>query len=203
MRNVTGNLVSSLFAAALIFLPLSASAGILFESDASTGASSRSAGSGILTRFEFASAFTLTQIAVEMDLSGDGNVTFFIFDSITGDLFYQSAATAFVDDGTTFKLSDPFSFEVDAATRYAIGASADVANTQPFVVPGGKAEGDVSSLGLNQNVRSGGVFDGGLNGTDGRIRLYGDVLDSTPVPTPWTLTLLAIGFLGFGLRRKG
>ncbi len=171
-------------------------------SDQSTGDTTRTNGSGILTRIEVDTDITLTQFAVELDLLGDGNVNFVIFNSISGNLLFQSGATAFSDDGMSFKLSELFSFELLSGNRYAIGALTDVGSLQSYLVPGGKTMGGVTSLGKNQNANNfaAPTMDIGLNGTDGRIQLFSEAI---AVPTPTTMLLLVFGLVGLlNTRRK-
>lgn len=183
-------------------LPGAAQADLLFVSDAATGASNRSANSGILTRFEVAGPVHLTSIAVELDLATDGNMKFVIFNSVTGALLFDSGPKAFVDNGMGFKESDLLSFDLVSGVRYAIGILADVGSLQNFVVPGGKTMGDITSLGGNQNVSgfASPVFDGGLNGTDARVQLFGN--GAAAVPEPATLLLAGLGLLAAGSARR-
>jgi hypothetical protein len=201
-RSLNNNLLALIFLGMGMFSSAS-QAGLIFSSDSATGSSSRAANSGILTRFEVDSDFTLTQIAVELDLSGNGNLNFVIFDSLSGSLLFQSGATAFIDDGMAFKFSDLFSFTLTSGVRYAMGALADVANIQNFVIPGGKTMGDVRSLGENQNASNflSPTMSLRLNGVDGRIQLYGES-GVAQVPTPATLALFGIGLAALAWTRR-
>lgn len=186
----------------LVFAAATAQAAptVIFESAAATGTTSRGAGSGILTRFEVSANTTISNIGIEMDLASAGSIKYFIFNSLSGALLYSSAFQAFADDGMSFKVSDDLSFELEAGTRYAIGAAADVSNVQNFRNPGALTVGAVSSLGRNQNI-IGYAFDGGLVGTDGRIRLFR--ADNLTVPEPGTALLASLALLAaLGARRK-
>ncbi len=194
--------LGTLAAASMLFAS-TAGAALVFESDAANGLSTRGDESGILTRAEVSNTVHLTNFAVQMDLFTDGNVKFVIFNSLTGALLFDSGAKAFTDDGDTFKLSDTFSFDLLAGTRYALGALSDVGSFQPYVFPGGKTMGDITSLGENQNVLgfASPVADLTLNGTDGRIQLFAD--DGNRVPEPSSVLLLALGLIGaLAARRK-
>jgi hypothetical protein len=198
MKKILGALVTT----AVMLFATTAGATLVFESDAATGASFRSPESGILTRVEVGNTVHLTNFAVQMDLATAGNVKFVIFNSLTGALLFDSGAKGFADDGNTFKLSDAFSFDLFAGTRYAFGALSDVSSSQAYVVPGGKTLGDITSLGGNQNAFgfASPVADIGLAGTDGRIQLFADSGNNVPEPT--SILLLALGLLAAGVARR-
>ncbi len=188
-----------------VFAATSVHASVLFQSDAANGSSSRSAFSGILTRFTVAETVHLTNIAVSTDLASAGNLEYYIFNSVTGALLFNTGTKAFADDGQTFKTSDDFAFDLLVGDTYAIGAIADVASVQAFVVPGGKTMNGITSLGFNQNV-SGTFgapnFEGGLAGTDALVQLIGTTGSAVPEPTSLALVGLALAAAGAAARRK-
>lgn len=199
---------TSLFAAIVTVAALTAgpaNASVLFQSDAANGQSSRSAFSGILTRFTTTGTVQLTNIAVSTDLASAGNLAYYVFNSLTGALLFNTATKAFADDGQTFKVSDAFAFELEVGTTYAIGAFADVASVQAYVVPGGKTMNGITSLGGNQNFSgtfATPVFGGGLAGTDAQIQLIGTIGNQVPEPSSLALIGLAIAAAGVAARRK-
>jgi hypothetical protein len=188
------------------FAATSTQASVLFQSDAANGASPRSAFSGILTRFTVTDTVHLTNIAVSTDLASAGNLEYYIFNSLTGALLFNTGTKAFADDGQTFKTSDAFAFDLLVGNTYAIGALADVDSIQDFVHPGGKTQGVVTSLGANQNMFGTGFaapgFDATLRGTDALVQLIGTTGNGVPEPTSLALVGLAIAAAGVAARRK-
>jgi hypothetical protein len=170
-------------------------------------------GLGIMTRFEVTDTVRLTSIAVEMDLRpASGGVKYLIFDAITGSVLFDSGAKNFLDDGMTFKPSDPFSFDLLPGRRYAIGAVANVFNDQSYVTPGGQSMGVITALpgnhlafdfGMPQLTLAQGSSDFLLGFVNGRVRLYAE--DESAVPVPATTPLLGLGLLalsGAAVRRR-
>jgi hypothetical protein len=152
-----------------------AKADLLFQTDATNGTSFGRDQFGIATRFTVSSATTLTNIGVELDLTTNGRLNYFIFDSTNGNLLFQTGSQSFVDDGMTFKVSSGFSFVLNPGTTYAIGAVTDVSADYAYTFPGGKTENGITSLGGNQNAHGflNPTLDLNLAGTDGETQLFG------------------------------
>ena len=58
---------------------------------------SRTAGSAPVGRLTVSSSQTISGFGVDVDINGNSNLEFLIFNSSTGAILYQSAAKAFVD----------------------------------------------------------------------------------------------------------
>ncbi|MFO0846341.1 MAG: hypothetical protein U0797_28855 [Gemmataceae bacterium] len=75
----------------------------LFQTDPPNGISIGRNQFGIATLFTVANSVNFTNIGVEIDLEANGNLNYFIFNSTTGALLFQTGSKAFVDDGMNFK----------------------------------------------------------------------------------------------------
>jgi PEP-CTERM motif len=167
----------------------------------------RGAGSSPLADITVSVATSIDQIGVHNDLSSDGNLKFLIFDLDSHALLFQSGPQAFVDNGLSFKLSNPFApFILLPGINYGIGAVADVAgnwginNTSfgnPFTQNGITASDD-----RNGNVTS---FASPALGGEGTAMIIIELAGgpaATPVPEPGTLLLVGGAAACAALRRR-
>jgi hypothetical protein len=77
-------------------------------------------------RLTVSSPQTITGFGVDVDLNGNGNLNFVIFNSVSGAILFESGLEAFVDTGLGYKFSDPFSFTFQPGQTYGLTALSDV-----------------------------------------------------------------------------
>jgi hypothetical protein len=166
--------------------------------------SGRPAGNSPLAAITVSSSIDIDQIGVHTDLDANGSLKFVIFNLGTDALLFATPAQAFVDNGLTYKLSNPFaSFTLLPGITYGIGAVADVGGLwstnnvsagNPFTQNGITASDD-----LNGNVVN---FASPGMGSDGTAMIIVQLAGgSAAVPEPATMALLGGGLLA-GVSRR-
>jgi hypothetical protein len=147
----------------------------------------------------FANDVTIGNIAVKVDLNTDGNLKFLIFGYYSHSLLYSSAPKTFVDDGDTWKASEPFTFTFLAGQTYDVGAIADVAGNWDYDVISESTNG-ITSL-VQNPLFSGFAFptDSGHFSADGAVRLLAVPEPATPV---LALSMTSAYFLLYRARRR-
>lgn len=178
-----------------------AQAGIITHEDDAANAfrTFRGSGSAPVGRLTVAAQETISRFGIELDLNGDGDLTFLIFDSGNGNLLYQSAAKAFADTGAGYKFSDVFSFTFNPGTTYGLTAISSTGGSY-YVDFAGNTIGNFNFLTGNQNV-VGTSLALGNNCCD-----VGTALDTAvpnnSVPEPSSIALMGLGLAAVAARRR-
>jgi hypothetical protein len=166
--------------------------------------SGRGAGNSPIAAITVSSSIDIDQIGVHNDLDANGSLKFVIFNLDTNALLFATPAQAFVDNGLTYKLSNPFaSFTLLPGITYGIGAIADVGGSwstnnasfgNPFTQNGITASDD-----RNGNVSS--FASPGLSGEGSAMIIVQLAGGQAAVPEPATLALLGGGLVAGVARR--
>jgi hypothetical protein len=160
----------------------------------------RSVDSAPVGRLTVSSSQTISGFGVDVDLNGNGNLSFLIYDSSTTSILYNSGPEAFTDTGAGYKYSNAFSFTFNPGTVYGLTAASDVGGSY-FVDFTPNNVGGYSFLTGNQNIS-------GAGHTLGSSQYCCDVGTSlvasggVPEPATWTLMIGGFGGLGAMLRRR-
>jgi hypothetical protein len=146
-------------------------------SAANSSQTKRSANSGLLGRFTVSSVLEINQFGMNVDLTGDGNVNFVIFEDST--LVYQSGSVAFTDTGYQEVLSPSFSLTLNPGSSYFVGATTDI-GASFGCCGGGGTQGVITSIAANANPS--GFLNptrGGIAGAHIDVNLYSGGIDAT------------------------
>ena len=195
----------STVAALAVILPMAASAVTVVHEDPGGNAfrTIRNTGSAPVGLLTVSSNQTISGFGVDVDINGNSDLKFLIFDSTTGAILYQSAATSFVDTGPGYKFSNPFTFTFNPGTTYGLTASSSAGGTY-FVDFVANTVGSFTFLTGNQNL-NGNYVSPALNGTGHACCDVGTALvlgGAVPEPAGWALMLTGFGLVGGAMRRR-
>jgi hypothetical protein len=205
VRRVCSAILASGFAASAMLFTGSASAAEVLHYDPGGNAflTHRGAGSAPFGRLTVDNPITVYQIGSLVDLNGDQNMQFLIFDAVSGANLFTSTIQAFLDDGLEYKWSDPLSFTFTPGITYSVGATSSVGGS--FAVDYiSNSVGGFNFLTGNQN--SNGVFGNttlntGQNCCDVATAFRTSLVNgAVPEPSTWAMMLLGFGFVGGAMR---
>src|ERR1035438_4664030 len=112
-----------------VLFSVSAQAGMIFNTGAGDGFTSRPAGGtyqGVGTPVSVSTATTLTNIAMDLSMPNGGNIEYMIWDGTDVNLLFTTAAEAVTPGSTlTFVQSPNFSFSLVAGDTYYFGVISD------------------------------------------------------------------------------
>lgn len=202
------NFSAACFFVALMLCPGVAGAqSLIFDNSAGANQATtfRVAERGLLAQISVgASAVTISNIAVHVDLSTSANIKFLIFDGDapgTSSLLYASTPKAFATGTNQWLMSDAFSYTLNPNTTYYIGGISDTSafwhtDTMP------NAQSGLSSVIPNGNVSTFATPVRSSNGAsaDSHVQLF-QLIQAT-VPEPGSLALIALGFVGLGIQHR-
>lgn len=159
----------------------------------------RDPGSAPVGRLTVSSDQTISGFGIDVDLNGDSDLTFLIFNSTTGAVLYQSAATSFTDTGEGYKYSDPFSFTFTTGITYGLTAWASNGGHY-YVDETPNTVGAFSFLTGNQNVTYNTLNTDNYCCDVATSLVVGEVTGGVPEPATWTMMILGFGAIGATLR---
>lgn len=193
------NLILRTIAAAGLVASIPASGAEIVHNDPGGFTTSRAAGSAPFGLLTVDAPITIEQIGSLVDLNGDQDMQFLIFNADTGSNLFASSIQSFIDDGLNYKWSSPLSFTFNPGITYSVGATASVGGQFAVDYTTNSIAG-FNFLSYNQN--SEGAFGSSVLNTGQNCCDVGTAFRlsaiSAPVPEPATWALMLIGFGAVG-----
>ncbi|MFZ6749124.1 PEP-CTERM sorting domain-containing protein [Undibacterium sp. Ren11W] len=164
----------------------------------------RSAGSAPIGRLTVDSVQTLTGFGVDVDINGNSDLNFLIFNSNSGALLFQSGPKSFLDTGAGYKFSNAMSFTLQAGITYGLTAISNVGGSY-FVDGAANNIGAFHFLTGNQNTT--GTFTS-ISMTTGQAccdigtALIVGPADAAAIPEPSSVLLFGAALTGLAAIRR-
>jgi hypothetical protein len=194
-----------------VLFSVSAQAGMIFNTGAGDGFTSRPAGGtyqGVGTPVSVSTATTLTNIAMDLSMPNGGNIEYMIWDGTDVNLLFTTAAEAVTPGSTlTFVQSPNFSFSLVAGDTYYFGVISDAVidgnlNVSYFSLDNTFTQNGLASLCCNSNYDNfASPTPDAPGGATMALQLFG-TQTTTPEPATFGMIGAALSLLGLSRLRR-
>jgi hypothetical protein len=171
---------------------------MLLNAGAADGTTVRGAGSGPGTGVSVATATTLTQMAISLDMPNGGNLEYMIWDGTDSTLLYSEEQAVSASSTTSYVLSTPFSFTLNAGSTYYFGVIGDNSLDVDLIFPATTVtENGLTTL-ITGNTNYSGFGDPmpvGNGTTTITLELFGTQAAGTPEPSTWLMMFAGSGLI--------
>ncbi len=187
---------------ATMLSPMLANAGLITHQDAGGWLSGREPGSAPMGRLTVDKSININKFGVLMDIKGDSDLQFFIYDADTGSNLLTSSIIESVDVGLGYYFTDRLNFRFIPNTVYSVGAVSSNGAWYAVDMVANSISG-FNFLTGNQNIRkeSGSyILNTGTACCD--VMTAFQVGRPRKVPEPHTFALLGLGLAGIAALRR-